>query len=191
MKAAIIENGKVANIAKVASVEDAEQLGWYAIQPEQQIEKGYNVATSSTGDVSFSAPGKFEGLGVDEAKAKLKERATEKRRAKQAAGLTINGAPVDTDANSVSTMTSALVALEKGAGGNPKFPASVNWRLKNGQFTQLDKSALEDIAGKVTNYVQACFDAEMTHSAAIEALTTLDELEAYDLDAGWPDSDLA
>lgn len=123
---------------------------------------------------------------IEEKKADLKINVNQFRKNKVKGGIILSGVEIDTDSESQSMMTSALVVLEKGSKGNAKYPDNVKWRTKSGQFIPVDYTSMEDIVTAVTAFVEGCFSAEASHVAAIESITTLDEASNYDYTAGWP-----
>jgi hypothetical protein len=52
----------------------------------------------------------------------------------------------------------------------------------------LNAEQLISLATTLDAYVQACFDREGEIAAQIDAATTVAEIEAIDLNAGWPDN---
>jgi hypothetical protein len=91
-----------------------------------------------------------------------------------AAGIVINGLPVQTDDMSQQRITGAALA----ASLDPTL--EVRWKVGNGAFVTLDAPAVITIAQAVRAHVQACFDREADLRDAIDAGQT------PDIDTGWP-----
>jgi hypothetical protein len=62
----------------------------------------------------------------------------------------------------------------------------IDWKAADG-WAQLDATAITAIATAVSDHVQACFSREKALTLLIEATTTIEELEAIDLESGWPE----
>jgi len=66
--------------------------------------------------------------------------------------------------------------------------AVIDWSLGNGQWTQLDATAVKAIANALGAHVQATFSYAKTLEDQINAVTTLPELWAIRETDGWPGS---
>lgn len=117
---------------------------------------------------------------LDEAKALLKQRVTAQRWIVETSGITMpGGARVLTtieDQNRISNAT--YNALRKGL-------PSVRFKNAEGVFIDLPVAGLVAIADAVSDHVQACFDAEAAHFAAVDVLDAT-TVGSYDVLAGWP-----
>lgn len=113
-------------------------------------------------------------------KASLKDQATNKREQVETGGTTIGGVPVKTDAGSQAKLTGALNFV----GRNPN--RVIKWKTAAGTFAPLNKAAIEAISDGVGEFVAKCFDAEAAHYTAIDVLTTPAQVNAYDVNTGWP-----
>lgn len=103
----------------------------------------------------------------------------------ETAGIVVGGAPIRTDRESQSVLTSAYVQ----AFSNPDF--AVRWKIGQGQFVTLNAATIIAIGDAVTAHVQACFDNEDQLTTAILAAFGQgdhDALESFDIEAGWPGS---
>jgi hypothetical protein len=103
--------------------------------------------------------------------------AAAKRFAVETGGIAVDGSHIATDRASQSLITGAYNYVKE----NPD--ATVNFKTPNG-FVQLTASQMVVIANAVAAHVQACFAAEGTVDAAINAgtITTTAEIDA----ATWP-----
>lgn len=99
------------------------------------------------------------------------------RYAREIAGLPAWG--LRTDRESQALLTGAALA----ASLDPAY--TVDWKTENG-WTTLNAAQLLGAAQVVRAHVQACFSNERAHAQAIDALTTPEAVEAYDLSGGWP-----
>jgi hypothetical protein len=115
----------------------------------------------------------------DDARNALLERLAEKRRSVETGGVNFGGVVIRTDAESQAKVSGALLHV----GRNPN--TVIDWKGANG-WGQLTKTQVEAISDAVAGHVQACFTAEKNHWNAIQAITDIAQLEAYNLDTGWP-----
>jgi hypothetical protein len=99
---------------------------------------------------------------------------------KETEGITIGGVGIKTDRESQSLLNGALKLFDL----NPTLQA-IDWKGETG-WVQVDKATLEAVGVAVGAHVQACFTREKQHATAIEALETIEEIEAYDITTGWP-----
>lgn len=95
-------------------------------------------------------------------------------------GILIGGTPIATDRESQAQLTSACTSLKGG------LIADTPWKAADGSFTMVTLAEIEPVAQAVAAHVRACFAAEQAHAEAIDALQTQAELDAYDINTGWP-----
>jgi hypothetical protein len=100
---------------------------------------------------------------------------------KETEGITLNGVGIKTDRESQGLLNGALKLFDL----NPLL-AAIDWKGENG-WVQVDKATLEAVGRAVGAKVQACFTREKYHTEAIAALTTIEDIEAYDFTTGWPE----
>lgn len=112
---------------------------------------------------------------LDDAKQRLRERATELRWQHETGGIDIGGVRVLTGTEDQNRIASALIGA----------PAMLDFKAESGWVT-LTLAELQGIAAAITAHVQACFSAERVHHEAIDALETLEEVQEYDIETGWP-----
>lgn len=103
-----------------------------------------------------------------------------KRWAVETGGVIVGGSPIATDRESQAQLTSAYTSLKSGLIEN------TTWKAADGTFNLVTLAQIEPVAQFVAAHVRACFAAEQIHDEAIQALTTQSELDAYDINAGWP-----
>lgn len=114
----------------------------------------------------------------DDAKASLKTEATDARWQRETGGITLPGgiqiATGTEDQNRITT----VIANAQLAG-----VTSVDFKSASGWVT-LTLAEVQGIAAAIALHLQACFSAERAHHEAIEALTSIEALQAYDVTAG-------
>lgn len=119
-------------------------------------------------------------------KRKLMGRVNGKREEISQAGVsvTIRGSDyvLQTDLGSQLMLTGSMAAAAAGH----SFPAGFAWRMRDNVDVKLNPAEMKAMAGAVFDHVNAAHGAARIHKAAIKALTTWAEIEAYDLEAGWP-----
>ena len=111
--------------------------------------------------------------------ALLGEAAT-KRWQVETGGIVVAGHPIATDRESQAKLNSAYASLKNG------LIANTPWKASDGNFTLVTLAEIEPIAQTVAAHVRACFAAEQAHDEAIKVLQTQVELDAYDINTGWP-----
>lgn len=104
--------------------------------------------------------------------AKLAELADWRYR-QEIGGVNFFGARIKTDRESQATVNSAFTSLSQG------FITSIDWKAAGGVWIQLGLEQIRPIAQAVAAHVQACFTAEKNLAAEINALTTIEEVEAF------------
>lgn len=95
-------------------------------------------------------------------------------------GITANGMSIHTDRESQSMVTSAALAAQL----DPEM--TIRWKTAGGNFVTLDAAQIVGIATLVRLHVQGCFDHEADLAALIAAAETVEQLDAIDINAGWP-----
>ncbi|GJA54981.1 hypothetical protein KAM348_24040 [Aeromonas caviae] len=104
----------------------------------------------------------------------------DKRWEVETGGITVAASQIKTDRESQSQLNIAYTSLKSG------LIADTRWKDADGLFTNVTLAELEPIAKAVATHVRACFAAEESHNDAITLLKTQAELDAYDINAGWP-----
>jgi hypothetical protein len=118
---------------------------------------------------------RVEDKNIDLVKNELKEKAAANRSEKEEGGFTLpNGMKMKTDQVSQAKISGAYNFLQL------KNNAEIDWKAGNG-WVKLKKAEIEASAQAVAEYVQACFSRERQISEAIDACTTLEQLDAVDL----------
>lgn len=128
-------------------------------------------------------------LTVEAVKAAI----TQKRWEVETGGITMpTGVRVATGIDDQNRITSVVANAERSGLDQFDFKAESGW-------VRVTLAELQGIASAIAQYVQACFSAERAHHEAIDALEQLhaedaqalqQALQAYDLEQGWPATDL-
>ncbi len=155
-----------------------------AVQISQQQYEALLLAQSQGKEIKTGVDGQpyaaEKVFTTEEVKAaKLADLATY-RWTKETEGITVSGVAIKTDRESQSLINGALKLFDL----NPALPA-IDWKGANG-WVQVDRATLEAVGLAVGVHVQACFTREKYHAEAIGALTTIEDIEAYDFTTGWP-----
>ena len=167
---ALIHGGIVANVIE-ASVEFAESLGYDHALEAGSAGPGWLYADGVLVPPDSPAP----AVTLDDTKRQLRERATELRWEHETGGINVGGVRVLTGTEDQNRIASALIGA----------PATLDFKAESGWVT-LTLAELQGIAAAITAHVQACFSAERIHHEAIDALETLEEVQEYDIETGWP-----
>lgn len=103
-----------------------------------------------------------------------------KRRAVEEGGIMFGNVPLKTDRQTAAIITAAYVKAKD----NPAFVIP-NWKFADGVFAPLDAATIIAAGDAITAHVQSAFDREAELSAQLMALTTVEDLLAFDVDARW------
>lgn len=98
---------------------------------------------------------------------------------KETSGVEFNGIKISTDRESVSILNSTLASLVNG------FAETIEWKTDSGEFTSIDIITLTEISRQVFEHVQNCFKQENVHALNIKQLTSVEDVNAYDIESGW------
>ena len=123
----------------------------------------------------------------------LKSAITQKRWEVETGGITLpTGVRVATGIDDQNRITSVIANARLAALETVSFKAASGW-------VTLTLAELDGVAAAIAMHVQQCFSAERAHHEAIDALELLhaddadalqQALEAYNLEQGWPTTDL-
>lgn len=104
----------------------------------------------------------------------------------ETAGILLGGAVIRTDEASQAKINGAYSLVQR-------VPETmVDWKGANG-WTQLNAAQMTAIATAAGQHVQACYSAERGHAEALAALAAAEDVEdliAYDIEDGWPETAL-
>lgn len=132
------------------------------------------------GFVKYEAP-EPEPPTFEQAKALKLEAIRANRWQVETGGTTINGAPIRTDEVSQAKITGAVNLFAN----DPTLDA-IDWEAQPGVWVTIDEVAMTAIGVAAGRHVQACFSRARVLSEAVEAATDQAELDAVDIEAGWP-----
>ncbi|WP_438402346.1 DUF4376 domain-containing protein [Aeromonas veronii] len=99
-------------------------------------------------------------------------------------GIIVSGYSIATDRESQAQLSSSYSSLKNG------LITDTPWKTADGRFIFVTLVDLEPFAQAVSAHVQACFAAEQAHFEAIDKIQSQADLDAYDIDTGWPTSPL-
>ena len=117
---------------------------------------------------------------LDERKRKLVERIGAKRYMVEVGGISVGGLAIETDRETQINISQVKQAMDIDAN------MVVEWKMSDGGFKTLDKLTVDAIYAATVQHKQSCFSQEKTLTEEANAATTLAELDAIDIDAGWP-----
>lgn len=123
-------------------------------------------------------------MPLDQAKAARVQELAARRYKEEVSGAVIRTDPpviVSTD----RTTQAKLIAAYVKAAANPEYVIT-NWKAPEGFFISLNAEKIIQVANAVEAHVQACFSNEAALSEQIANASSLEELDAVNLDDGWP-----
>lgn len=94
--------------------------------------------------------------------------------------FTFGGSPLSLDDGTQQRIGGAIQYLDISG------ETSVRWQVARGVFATFSAAQLNALGIAAGAHVQACFANVEILSEAIEACTTIAEVEAIDIEAGWP-----
>ncbi|NVO00770.1 MAG: DUF4376 domain-containing protein [Geobacteraceae bacterium] len=172
----------------VYNTESGKIKGWYSVEEDQissqcETSESYLAVEEYNPTATHFLSGRLitinEVKTVDEIRQIKLNALAEYRYEREIGGVTINDLVISTDRESQSLLTSACLTVQM-------TPAAIiNWKSPTG-WVKLNKTAIELIALAVSTHVQACFTVEESHDSAIKKLTTVDQINNYDVTIGWP-----
>lgn len=116
---------------------------------------------------------------MDDLRRRKRASATHARWQHETGGISVGGVEVGTTTEDQNRISTVLAAADLGTVERVDFKADSGW-------VTLSLAQIRGIAAAISSHVQACFSAERAHHEAIEALDSLESLQAYDVTAGWP-----
>jgi hypothetical protein len=120
---------------------------------------------------------------LEQRRSALRVRLAERRWRSETGGVAITGfkSRVDTSRESQAMMSGALLA------GQYSVVDTFDWKIGPGVWVEITNAQLVVIASAVAAHVQACFSNERAIENKITAATSIAELTAIDINAGWPE----
>ncbi|MCD0280454.1 DUF4376 domain-containing protein [Xanthomonas melonis] len=116
---------------------------------------------------------------MDDLRRRMRAGATHARWQYETGGISVGGVKVGTTTEDQNRISTVLAAADLGTVDRVDFKADSGW-------VTLSLAQIRGIAAAISAHVQACFSAERAHHEAIDALDSLESLQAYDVSAGWP-----
>ena len=111
---------------------------------------------------------------LEDRKTSLKKKLALTRWLKETSGFSVNGMMIATDATSQTKLLAAFVLAQS----TPGF--TVNWKMQDGTFYTLDKTAISNIVAQVRAFVQSVFDWEAALVENIDSVSTVDQLVVFE-----------
>ncbi len=121
---------------------------------------------------------------LEEAKVSKRAELAAYRYAKETGGFVWAGQTILTDDRSKTLLAGARTAADAALANSETY--EINWKSSGG-WVVLSAAMIVALSNAVREFVQACFDAEKAHDEAIEGLTLIGSVEAYDVTTGWPE----
>ena len=86
----------------------------------------------------------------------------------------------DTDSRASLASYVANVNAAKG------LPAGFTWRTVDNQDISFTTTTILDLHDAMTDFLDATFNNAWTHKAGLDAESTVEDVDAYDISTGWP-----
>ncbi len=157
------------------------------IEPEDPCPKGWT--RSPLPELGEGETVRWNGriwvvVGAEELTERLRELKLEALAARrwlaETGGIMLGEMSIKTDEDTQRKITGAYVKADKDAG------FSARWKIAPGVFVTLDAATILMIGDAVTAHIQTCFDNEADITADILAAADEAELDAIDIETGWP-----
>lgn len=154
--------------------------------PSENLEYAEYLAWLDQGNEPLPAPVPPEPT-IEELRQAKMDAVTAKRWDVMTGGLVLpNGVAVGTEIDDQNRITSVVANAELAGltdADTVDFKATSGW-------VSLTIGEIKSLAGVIGQFVQACFSSERSHHDAIALLEEAEDIDAYDVDQGWPDTDL-
>lgn len=138
-----------------------------------KILNGKRVEMTSQEAAEFNAA---RVLSLDAAKNQKLLDLDRKAEVVRTGGIVINGGKIKTTDGAVARLL----------GTNVRQLSTRNVKVGMGKFVPMASADIKAIQEAVHDFIQACYDREAVLSAQILAATSAAEVDAIDIDAGWP-----
>lgn len=96
-----------------------------------------------------------------------------------------NGTPIALNTETQARIANAIQGMKLKLEADPAATPIVEWQIVPGTFATFDLPTLTAIGNAAYDHVQACFANAKQIAQAIAAATTVEELDAIDLNTGW------
>jgi hypothetical protein len=98
-------------------------------------------------------------------------------------GVDVQGVRIDTSREARNNMAGAVVTAQLVAAAGQTF--AVQWKGMNGAFVTLSAADMGSLGVAVATHVAACFACEAAVAAQIAALTDVETVLRFDIEAAW------
>jgi hypothetical protein len=117
-------------------------------------------------------------LDLSDAQSMILSNLASARYAAQISPVTIGGISLNANPASITMLNSAIASL------GTSTTATVNFKAQSG-WTVMNLAQLQAFSTAINAQIQFCFSNEFAQTQNIMALTTTDEISAYDITTGW------
>jgi len=154
--------------------------GWQMLPlPDGFVDEDWDFLVVADGVVTVDAVARA-AQDLADAKVSLKDQATALRWQHETGGITLpGGIQIATGTEDQNRITTVIANAQLAGVTTVDFKAASGW-------VTLTLAEVQGIAAAIALHVQACFSAERAHYEAIEALMSIEALQAYDVTVGWP-----
>ena len=143
-----------------------------------------DVETYLDGEVKIRPRTVDPALALGVARAETLQRLQARRDIAEFGGILRPEGVIQTDEGSQRKINGAVTeALIKQVGGQP---FSIDWTMLDNSTVTYDAAGMIEMGLAVLQHVNLCHEVGREKRAEIEAATTVAQIEAVDLDAGWP-----
>lgn len=154
-------------------------IGWQPSEDGQSFELFYR---GEHFDMAQGIIDTYETAYADEKlRPQLVDRVTEIRREKQLVA-NFGGMPLPADDTTVARITAAAYLMD----ADPNSPQTRRWKVGPNAWIDVDRNTLVAMGTTIANHMQDCFNQEETLHSQLAAAATVAELQAIDIEAGWP-----
>lgn len=190
----IILTGEGGFLKHLAELRDFHEEGIESLE-EKPTEEVLNRFIDSRPDAFLEKPIEPEALmasihsvlvTLDEVISDRCERVNALRSRRLEEGIVFKGKTFDSSEKSRCNLTAAAA---KAASPDSELAEDFVWRTADNENVSMTKSDLLAFHAAMTDWVYANYQASWTHKAALQALTTVEAVEAYDIERGWPGRD--
>jgi hypothetical protein len=119
---------------------------------------------------------------IEDAKNTKKEEINQYREVRLVGGFVFMGHIFDSDTRARQNISGMAAAIANGI----MIPSNFVWRAKDNTYVSMDADDVKALGVAAMYFVNQCYGACWAHKDAVDALTTLDQVENYDYTVGWP-----
>jgi hypothetical protein len=150
------------------------ELEWYQAQPERYRLEGDGYAQVDGWQGQYDAH--MLAIAIEDKRLEIQREKCSRRDA----GLVIDGVKFDTDPNAQTMYTQYMVALLM-----DNTYTVPDWKASDGVFVLMDGALFTQIRAAWTEHISSITSRQKAKDAEVESLTTLTDVEAYEVNAGW------